>query len=294
MVSDALPQIMSHICLEIIHLTINPIWWFACLRFPRNGCIPTVETSRISTSNGFSLRAPFFFSSLWINAASRGFIPVCRREEVFVLITWDQRERLVIEHAKTVWMQYLNAHNMNPMNLSRCCAHWESLLYASSSGDFGWRLSLGGHVVFEWLEFWTFTKFKGFLPMLFCHELLHHFFLSTHKVFRQVERRQQDSHAFWARNSEHFGKWSDELFVESEVRWAESSPSEFNTKYGMARISDICVLESTEPKSDSTWWHEISKSLNHQEMWGNMLNVESIRPKYELNEIWKEWNWGLT
>ena len=119
----------------------------------------------------------FFLSSLWINAVSQwGFIPVCRREEVFVLITWDQRERLVIEHAKTVWIQYLNAHNMN---LSRCCAHWhwESLLYASSSGDFGWRLSLGGHVIFEWLEFWTFTKFKGFLPMLFCHELLHHFFL---------------------------------------------------------------------------------------------------------------------
>jgi len=67
----------------------------------------------------------------------------------------------------------------------------------------------------------------------------------------EVERRQQDSHAFW-------------------VRWAESSPSEFNTKYGMARkqllrgVVDPAASRqhSTEPAKLANGWVGIAETFN--------------------------------
>lgn len=74
---------------------------------------------------------------------------------------------------------------------------------------------------------------------------------------QEVERRQQDSHAFW-------------------VRWAESSPSEFNTKYGMARKQllrgavDLTTsagrvpppVEAVEPEKVANGFGGIAKTFN--------------------------------
>ncbi len=49
----------------------------------------------------------------------------------------------------------------------------------------------------------------------------------------------------------------------------------------MARISDICVLESAEPKWDSTWWH----FMRFQSLW-TIEKCEDIKCGINLSEIW--------